>query len=132
MKFTVLLLILALAGCGIIDPFAEGAIEVRGEIVTTNGTLPSCEVGLWQLQRAWFRNLPDALVQKDEVKGKFATGFLTDTARHDYYFVVSCPGYPAKYTSPKFSHKGVERYKNPVELGKIVFDSKMSEPYVVP
>lgn len=101
----------AAAGCaGMMQSGSEGAMKVRGEIISDGG-----EPCLVELRRS-----DDSVVERFTAKGMFDRTITLEPGTKSYHFVVSCSG-ATPYTSRTYQIGGTTYFTSPLDLGRLYF-----------
>jgi hypothetical protein len=99
------------AGCaGLMEPGSEGAMKVRGEIISDGG-----EPCLVELRRS-----DDSVVERFTAKGVFERTITLGPGTRAYHFVVSCSG-ATPFTSRAYQIGGTTYFTTPLDLGRLYF-----------
>lgn len=100
----------------LLPPVGDGAVKVRGEIVSDGG-----EPCLVELRRA----SNDAVAERFTAKGRFERTITIAPGTRSYYFVVSCPG-ALPFTSGRYEIGGTTHLTKPLDLGRLYFPRRAS------
>lgn len=97
--------------CAPLLPVGEGAMKLRGEIVSDGG-----EPCLVELRRT----STDAVAERFTAKGRFERTITLAPGTHGYYVAVSCPS-AMLFTSRRYEIGGTTHFTTPLDLGTLYF-----------
>jgi hypothetical protein len=101
-----------LVSCVLFSPVGDGALRVQGEVLIDGNLANNCTLELCPANS-------DLCIPRSIISGAFREAFLIGPQASNYFFVVSCPGQAAAFTSPVFEVRNLENFHEPIDLGQI-------------
>lgn len=91
---------------------ADAAVRVKGKVVDHGGEpINSCELLVY--------NKNSVLLDKKDISSNFVTTIILDPSLKELSFKVLCKDIQGEFLSEIYSLKGIESYRNPIDLGVI-------------